>query len=159
SAAALRVTLVMPVGALSVAAVNVTAPKIPAAALVQRSIAGRPGEWGVAGTMAVLASVLALWLITERASFAGHDEHALSLRRAARWAGVLTCGAVVGALLSWNDGYVYPRDGIGRMLLLGAVLLCELPSGALRYVYLKRLAAQLGDRRAAAMLSQCAWAT
>ena len=80
SAASLRVTLVMPISALSLAAMNVPAPKLHAAALVQCSIGGQPGKWGVSGTLAVLCGVLGIWLLTEPRTIRGDDEAGFSLR-------------------------------------------------------------------------------
>src|SRR4051794_14565195 len=50
SMGALQVALVIPAAELSLGTVNFPGPKVHAAAMVQRSIGGQPGPWGVAGT-------------------------------------------------------------------------------------------------------------
>src|SRR4030095_7451234 len=124
----------MPLGAVSLPAVNMPAPKIPAASLLQRSIGNQPGPWGVAGTFAVLASILGVWLITEPQSLRP-SEPALSLRRTARWSSVLLTGGALGVLLG---GYPisYGRDQRALLALLGTLALVELPANTLLYLHL-----------------------
>ena len=156
SVSALRVALVMRAGGASVAAVNLPAPKVWAASLVQRSIGNRPGEWGIAGTLAVLGCLVGVWLATEPQSLRAGDESALSSRRLARWSAVTLTGAGLGMLLG---GYAIPyswSDAASRALLV-AVALVELPVNTLLYLHLRGLARRLRDRRAEALLDTCAW--
>jgi hypothetical protein len=158
SVSALSVTLVMDVGPMTIPALNVPAPKLHAAALVQRSIGGRPGPWGVSGTTAALLAVLGIWLVTTPRSLTADEEPALSLRRLARWTPIVAVGGALGLLLSGAEPYLYPRgDTIPGWIAL-MVLGCELPANGLVYAYLRRLSAEFGDRRASAALDRCAWA-
>jgi hypothetical protein len=156
SITAIGVTLIMPIGPLSVAAMNVPAPKIHAAAMVQRNIGGPPGAWGIAGTTAALCGVIALWILTTPQSLRADEEPTWSLRRAARWVGVLTAGGALGALLTASE-YTAPQGAFTAILLAMALLLCELPANALLYAHLRQVAIDVGDRRAAATLERCVW--
>lgn len=158
SAYGVGVTLVMDVGPMTIPALNAPAPKLHAAALVQRSIGGRPGPWGVSGTAAALAAVLAIWLITTPRSLTADEEPAVSLRKLARWSAVVGVGGALGLLLSGAEAYLYPRgDTIPGWIAL-MVLACELPANGLLYAYLARLSREFGARRASAALDACAWA-
>ncbi len=157
SISALQVALVMPIGSFSLGAVNFPGPKVHAAALIQRSIGGQPGPWGVAGTLAVFFNLTAVWLLTERRSLRGDMEGLFSLRRLTRWFPLITVGGLAGMLLSGADPYVPPRGDVSGMLLIYAVVVCELPSNALLYLYLRRLAGQFQNPRAAALLGFCVW--
>lgn len=157
SLTALGVALVMPVGPLEVAAVNVPAPKIYAVALVERTIGGPPGPWGVAGTTAVLTTVVALWLVTIPRSLRGDEEPPWSIRLLARWVGILATGAVLGWLLSAREPYVAPRGAMAGRWIAFILLFCELPANSLLYLHLRQLAADLGDRRAASFLAHSVW--
>ena len=156
SVSALRVALVMRSGDASVGAVNVPAPKVWATALVHRSVGDRPGEWGIAGTLAVLGCLVAVWMVTEPQSLRAAEESAASVRRAARWAAVLLTGGGLGVLLG---GYDVPYGSSARATraLLVAVALVELPANTLLYLHLRGLARRLRDRRAEAWLDWCAW--
>ena len=156
SVSALRVALVVRAGSASVAAVNLPAPKVWAASLVQRSIGNRPGEWGIAGTLAVLGCLVGVWLATEPQSLRPAGESAVSVRRLARWSAVALTGAGLGVLLG---GYSIPygwSDTASRALLV-AVALVELPVNTLFYLHLRNLSRRLHDRRAEALLDTCAW--
>jgi hypothetical protein len=109
SVTALGVTLVMKVGPITLPAVNVPAPKVHAAAFIQRSIGGPPGPWGIAGTTAALMGLVGIWLLTTPRSLRADEEGAFSPRRLARWSAVLSAGAVLGVLLSGVDPYIAPE--------------------------------------------------
>jgi hypothetical protein len=155
-ASALQVILIMNMRDYSLLAVNTPAPKIAATALLQRSIGNRPGPWGVAGTLAVLGSVLAVWLLTEPRNERGGDAPTLlSLRGMTRWACVLCTGGAFGLMLCstqlsmWNTRSYSPYFAI---LLLG----CELPANTLLYFYLRKIAIDLHLPRIGWMLGWCA---
>lgn len=156
SVSALRVALVMRAGNASVAVVNVPAPKVWAASLVQRSVGSRPGEWGIAGTLAVLGCLVGVWLATEPRALRPAAESSVSARRLTRWLAVALAGAGLGALLG---GYAIPYYGSteASYAVLAAVALVELPVNALLYLHLRGLARQLHDRRAGALLDWCVW--
>jgi hypothetical protein len=156
SVSALRVALVMRAGSAAVAAVNLPAPKVWASSLVQRSIGNRPGEWGIAGTLAVLGCLVGVWLATEPRSLRPAGESPVSVRRLARWLAVVLTGAGLGVLLG---GYSIPygwSEAASRALLV-SVALVELPVNTLLYLHLRGVAKQLRDRRAEALLDVCAW--
>lgn len=156
SISALRVALVMRSGAVSVAAVNMPAPKVWAASLIQRSVGNRPGEWGVAGTVAVLGCVLGVWLVTEPQSLQPRNESPVSIRRLARCASVILTGGLLGVLLG---GYTIPYgwSNSASKALLVAVALVELPANTLLYLHLRGIARRLRDRRAETLLDTCVW--
>src|SRR5687768_10936843 len=156
SVAALKVALIMPLGGLALIAVNAPGPKLWAASLLQRSI-GRPGEWGVMGTVAVLGNVLAVWLITERRALHDAGDGIFSIRAAARWSCVLGCGALAGVL--WGHYPITRSWGWDALpVLAAAVGLVELTANTLLYVHLRRLAARFepAGGRAAALLGTAA---
>jgi len=157
SISAFSVTLIMDVGPLTIPSINVPAPKLHAAAFVQRSIGGRPGPWGVSGTNAALLAVLAIWLITTPRSLTADEESAISLRRLTRWTCVVTVGGALGLLLSGVETQIYRSgDSVAGWIAL-MVLFCELPANGLLYAYMARLSAECGARRASAALDRCAW--
>ena len=151
---ALSVTLVMRFrdgwgGSLPV--LNFPGPKIWAAALVQRTVGGAPGPWGVAGTIWSLYGVLAVWLLTAVRPRDRRDEALFSLRRVARWGTTLCFGAGFGLILS-EGGLGWWGNSARESYFVLLVSVVELPATTLLYVYLHRVAGQVGDRRAAAML-------
>ncbi len=157
SFAALRVTLIMPVGSFELGAMNFPGPKLNATTPIQRAIGGQPGEWGVAGSMAMLFQVAAIWLLTERRALRGDWERSFSIRFAARWVSILAAGGLLGAALSGAGDYIPPKgDGSGGLLMC-AILLCELPANLLLYLHLRNLANQFGSKRAASLLRVCVW--
>jgi hypothetical protein len=151
-ALSLQVILMMSIGTLSATAMNVPAPKIAAAALLQRSIGNRAGELGVAGTLAVLGGLVGVWLISSpRHSGAGE-----SLRLWLRWTAALTTGGALGLLLARTGIYLY--DDSAAMLCLGGVVAgCELPTATLLYLYLRQVARDLGQTRSVRGLDLCVW--
>jgi hypothetical protein len=157
SLAALQVALIIPAGELSIGTVNFPGPKIHAAAMVQRSIGGQPGPWGVSGIFWSMGTVLGVWFITERRAVSGDFENALNLRSCTRWIAVSTAGGVLGLLLSWTDAYVPPRGAVSINLFAEVIAGCELPSNLLLYLYLRRLSQRIGDRRSLAVLNACVW--
>ncbi|HSI34890.1 MAG TPA: hypothetical protein VK986_14980, partial [Tepidisphaeraceae bacterium] len=158
SVGALRVALIMPVGPLSLAAVNVPCPKVGAAALVQRSIGGPPGPWGVAGTVWVILAIAGTWLVTEPRSARGAEERFVSLRKLARWWPIVTGGAAMGILMSGATDYTDPMGVRAAWTVAAIVALCEFPSALLLYAHLRDVARRTGDRRAPGQLAACAWA-
>jgi len=158
SIGALRVALVMPVGPLSLAAVNVPCPKVGAASLVQRTIGGHPGPWGVAGTVWVLLAIVGTWLITEPRSARGTEEKFVSLRKLARWWPIVTGGAALGILMSGVTVYTDPMGVRVAWVVALIVALCEFPSALLLYLHLRDVARRTGDRRSPGQLAACAWA-
>jgi hypothetical protein len=140
----IHVTIAMSIGGLVLVAVNAPGPKLAACALIQRSV-GRPGEWGVLGTLAVLGSVLAIWLITEPRSIWAGDERFWSLRRVTRWTCILTAGALLGAILG---GYAFDTFwGWNALPLLAVIVgLVELPVNTLLYCHLARLSKRFVPR-------------
>jgi hypothetical protein len=157
SLAALQVTLIMPVGSFELGAMNFPGPKLNGTTPIQRAIGGQPGQWGVAGTMAMLFQVAAIWLLTERRTLRGTWEPTFTVRSAARWVSILAAGALLGAALSGAGEFIPPMsDGCGGFLIC-AIVLCELPANALIYLHLRRLAEQLGNKRAELLLRVCVW--
>src|SRR6476469_2845709 len=77
---ALQVVLVVPADWLSVTAINVPAPKLATVATIQRAVGSYPGPWGVAGDLAVLASLAGIWMITVPRSARGTEEPVISMR-------------------------------------------------------------------------------
>jgi len=155
SFSAARVALLMRAEGASVAAVNIPAPKVWVASLVQRSVGNRPGEWGVAGTLAVLGCLVGVWLVTEPRALRPAGESPVSVRRLARWSAVLLSGGVLGVLLGGFSISYYSSRNMDRALL-GSVALAELPANTMLYMYLRQLARRLGDRRAGALFDLCA---
>ncbi len=153
---AIRVTLVMGVGSMALPAVNMPGPKISIMAMLQRSLDGRPGEWGVAGTMAALATVVAVWLITIRPMRIDDEDGPFSLATLTRWLTVLIVGAVMGMLLSGSIPIDNPRWGTVKWYWL-AILAGELPINTLLYFHLYRTAVELGDRRAIRCFRTALW--
>lgn len=141
SIAAIRVVLIMPLGGLTLVALNAPAPKFVAAALLQRSI-GDPGEWGVFGTVAVLVNLVAVWLVTEPHSMMGDEHFGLSSRRLARWLSVILGGALFGTLLG---GYsLSPYNGwLSMHIIIATVGMVEMPANAFLYLHFRHLALRL----------------
>lgn len=138
---ALHVALIMPLGGLTLVAINAPGPKLFAATLLQRSI-GDPGVWGIYGTMMVLGNVLAIWLITEPRSIHGQVETGWRVRLWARWSAVVSCGALLGVLLGGygvSPYWVWGANGV----LVATVVAVELPANALLYWHLKNLSERL----------------
>ena len=154
---ALRVTLIMPIGSFELGALNFPGPKLNGTTPVQRAIGGQPGEWGVAGSMAMLLQVAAIWLLTERRALRGDWEGTFSIRSCARWVSILTAGALLGIALSGTGEYIPPKSDSDGGFLICAIMLCELPANALIYLHLKKLAVQLECKRAEALLRVCVW--
>ena len=131
-------------GALTV--LNFPGPKLWASALLQRNIGNAPGPWGVAATQNGLLCLLGVWLLTAPRDAERLHESSFSLRRLLRWGSPVCFGAMFGLLMSadglrsWSDG-----TRTGYQLLLVAVV--ELPATTLMYLYLRKLAADLGDAR------------
>jgi hypothetical protein len=156
SAGALQVALIMPIGESSVGAINFPGPKLFASALVQRTIGGEPGFWGVYGTLCVMLSALAVYLLTEPRVLEHRDESTFSLRKLTRWVSLLSLGGFAGLLFSGFESPVYYRSSVSISLFTIGVAFCELPSNTLLYFYLLNLSRRLGDVRATRALSACA---
>ncbi len=123
---------------------NYVGPKVWGAALLQRSIGYRPGEWGVTGTQFGLLIGLAVWLITLPRPVDRLTESLFSLRRLCRWGTLLCLGGMLGMLLS-EDG-VSSWDGGDRNLYhLLLLSLVELPATTLLYLHLRQLGVTLRD--------------
>lgn len=123
---------------------NYVGPKVWGAALLQRSIGYRPGEWGVTGTQFGLLVGLAVWLITMPRPVDRLTEHLFSIRRLCRWGTLLGLGAMLGLLLN-EDGVSYwetsDRDQY-HLLLLSFI---ELPATTLLYLHLRQIGATVRD--------------
>jgi hypothetical protein len=156
SVGALQVALIMPIGELAVGAINFPGPKLFSSALVQRTIGGQPGPWGVWGTLCVLLSALAVYLLTEPRVLEHRDESIFSLRKLTRWISLLSLGGFAGILLSGFDSPVYYHSGVSISLFAIGVAFCELPSNTLLYLYLRNLSRRLGDVRATREFAACA---
>jgi hypothetical protein len=156
SIATVQTALIMPIASVTVAAVNVPAPKVGIAALVQRSIGDKPGEWGVFGTLGVLSTLVAVWLITESEN--PRSAGLLTLAGATRWGCIVCAGAIFGLLLSFNEIFLSRTGSVGRSVLFAAVALGEMPANLLLYTYLTRLARRLDNARALRLLAPCAFA-
>lgn len=156
SLAAVHVALAMGLGGLVLPAMNTPAPKLWAAVLLQRSLGGQPGYMGVAGTIAVLGNVLAIWLLTERRDELGRNESTLSLRVATRWSTVLLTGALMGVLVGGLEiNWWWVWDGLPAIAI--SVGIVELVSNTLLYFYLHSLSQRFGDARATALLAISRW--
>src|SRR5262245_24885693 len=147
-ALALQVILMMSIWGLSSTAVNVPAPKIAAAALLQRSLGGKPGMLGVAGTLAVLGSLLSVWLISSPRHLGATAPSGETLRLWLRWTAVLTTGGALGLMLARTGIYTYYGTSPAGLCLGACVAGCELPSATLLYLYLRHIAREIGDARA-----------
>jgi hypothetical protein len=156
SIATVQTALIMPIASVTVAAVNVPAPKVGIAALVQRSIGDKPGPWGVFGTMGVLVTLVAVWLITEPEN--PESAGLFTLAGATRWGCIGCAGAIFGLLLSFNEIFLSRNGSVGRSVLFAAVALGEMPANLLLYIYLVRLARRLDNPRAQRLLTPCAFA-
>jgi predicted RNA-binding Zn-ribbon protein involved in translation (DUF1610 family) len=126
---------------------NFTGPKAWGVPALQRSIGSRPESLGTEGAFLCLVSVLAVWLLTWPHPVRVFEEKWFDVRRLARWATVITCGAFFGfALISMG---LYVNDKGFWKWLFAAVLLAEAPGTVLCYLYLSRIAGQyLGEREA-----------
>jgi hypothetical protein len=156
SVATLQTALIMPIASVTISAVNVPAPKVGIAALVQRSIGDKPGEWGVYGTLGVLATLVAVWLLTEPEN--PQTGGLLTLAGVTRWGCILCAGAIFGLLLSFNEIFLSRNGSVGRWVLCTAVAIGELPANLLLYLYLNQLAAKLENLPARRLLMPCAFA-
>ena len=130
----------------SMALLNFPGPKLWGAALLQRSVGGSPGVWGVGGTGLGLLGVLAVWLVTVPRDAERNDEGAASLRRLLRWGSLLAYGLAVGLLLGGDGIYAYDDATLNAhyLLLLSVV---ELPAATLLYLYLRKLAGDVRESR------------
>jgi hypothetical protein len=155
SIGALQVALIMPLHELSVGAINYPGPKIFASALVQRTIGGEPGPQGVFGTLCVMLSALAVFLLTEPRILRDQHESFWSLRRRTRWISLLSIGAFSGLLLSGFDPNIAFRGRLSVNLFVLGLICCELPANTLLYLFLRDFSRQMGDRRATLGLGAC----
>jgi hypothetical protein len=152
---ALRVVLVVPTESLSITALNVPAPKLATVATVQRAVGGYPGPWGVCGDLAVLGSLVGVWMITAARSARSTEEPMAPLRQLLRWVAMVSGGLAFGATLC--EVGLWPGDAPLRNVIFLSVLLSEIPTAALLYLYLRQLAQRLEDGRAAVALERAAW--
>ena len=157
SVTALQVTLRMSIGSFALGAVNFPGPKLIATGVVQRSLGNQPGEWGVAGTTAMLLEIVGIWMLTERRAQTGDAESASSLRLWTRWSAVVLGGALLGAGLSGAGAYIPPMGNDAGGLLVAAVVVVELPANTLLFLHMRQLARRLGSRRALALLGWLVW--
>jgi hypothetical protein len=102
-----------------------------------------------------MLSALALYLLTEPRVLRDQNESAWSLRRRARWVGLLGLGGFGGLLLSGFDPTISYRGAVSINLFAIGVCCCELPANALLYLYLRDLSRRLTDRRATMGLGVC----
>jgi hypothetical protein len=148
SAGALQIALIMPMGRISAAGINYFGPKVFASAAIQFAIGGQPGPDGVFGTMCLMASAVAIYLLTEPRIAEDRHEHTFSLRRLTRWVGLLSIGGFCGLLLAGFDGEIPYTSWLSLNLYFFGILCCELPTNTLLYLHLRRLGRYLGNRRA-----------
>lgn len=152
---ALRVVLVVPAESLSITSLNVPAPKVATVAAVQRAVGGYPGPWGVCGDLAVLGSLLGIWMMTAPRSARGSEEAMASLRQLLRWIAMVSGGLAFGATLC--EVGLWPGDSPLRNTIFLSVLFSELPTATLLYLYLRQLARRLDDPRAFVAMERAAW--
>jgi len=156
SLAAVHVALSMGFGGLVLPAMNTPAPKLWAAVLLQRSLGGQPGFVGVAGTIAVLGNVLAIWFLTERRDELGRNESTLSLRVLTRWSTVLLTGGLMGVLIGGLEvNWWWTWDGLPAIAVSVGVV--ELVANTLLYFFLHALSKRFGDARATSLLGVSRW--
>lgn len=149
---AFQVIVSMPVGRYIAPSVNVLAPKIASTALILRSIGNKAGPVGISGVVAVLASVLAVWILTEPRT----PRNSEPLARLLRWTTIITVGGIFGLTLTWNQ--LGPESHRMRIVMIAALLGCDLPVNILLYLHLRYIALQLDLTRAAETLRWCGYA-